>query len=266
MTFLSRIPAVLFSFAALQIISPPAIEATPSGKTPVSARTTLSAKTTTSKTITSANVLPTTQASPVAKGAKIKCWYFMQTNKIFGDCEVYVSPQALKVTFSNEKWANLAKPPDWDLFVFNPRAKVYCRTPLKEWRGRKLATTFVKGLKPIGKSEKIAGMTTKAYDAESLEPGARAISRIFVAENFGLPEQVSIILCGNAAIPLVKGIPLRVQHSGGQAPGKTVETHVAKQVIMPASFFEVPSGFRRVTKPEDVITGGISDIIEEMAR
>lgn len=190
----------------------------------------------------------------------------MQTNKIFGDCEVYVSPQALKVTFSNEKWANLAKPPDWDLFVFNPREKVYCRTPLKEWRGRKLANSFVKGLKPVNQPEKIAGIRTKAYDAESMEPGARAISRIFVAEDFGLPQQVSVILCGNAAIPVVKGIPLRVQHSGGQAPGKTIETHVAKQVMMPATFFEVPSGFRKVTKPEDVITGGISDIIEEMAR
>lgn len=266
MTFLSRIPAVFVSFAALQIISPPAIEAEPASKTRASA------KTVTAKTVTPAKVLPATKASPatkvspVANGAKIKCWYFMQTNKIFGDCEVYVSPQALKVTFSNEKWANLAKPPDWDLFVFNPRAKVYCRTPLQEWRGRKLANSFVKGLKPVNQPEKIAGIRTKAYDAESMEPGARAISRIFVAEDFGLPEQVSIILCGNAAIPLVKGIPLRVQHSGGQAPGKTVETHVAKQLMMPASFFEVPGGFRKVTKPEDVITGGISDIIEEMAR
>ncbi len=240
MTFSSRIPALLLVFSALQIVCTSMAEATPASKPAAAAK--------------------------IAKVAKIKCWYFMQTNKIFGDCEVYVSPQALKITFSNEKWANLAKPPDWDLFVFNPKAKVYCRTPLKEWRGRKLGSTFVKGLKSVGNSETIAGMRTKVYDAQNIEPGARAISRIFVTEDLGLPEQVSIILCGNDAIPLVKGIPLRVQHSGGQAPGKTVETHVAKQVMMPANFFEVPNGFRKVTKPEDVITGGISDIIEEMAK
>ncbi len=212
----------------------------------------------------SAALLPA-DAVPANK-PKIKCWYFMQTNKIFGDCEVYVCPQALRVTFSNEKWANLAKPPNWDLFVFNPRAKIYCKTPLKEWRGRKLASSFVKGLKPVSKPETIAGIRTKVYDAESLETGARAISRIFVAEDLGLPEQVSVILSGNAAIPLVKGIPLRVQHAGGDAPGKTVETHVAKHVMVPASFFDMPSGFKMVTKPEDVITGGISDIIEDMAK
>lgn len=239
-TFSSRIPAVLLVFALLQIVCFSIVGAAPASKPAAAAK--------------------------ITKGAKIKCWYLMQTNKIFGDCEVYVSPQALKITFSNEKWANLAKPPDWDLFVFNPKAKVYCRTPLKEWRGRKLGSTFVKGLKSVAKTETIAGMRTKIYDAESMEPGARAISRIFVAEDLGLPEQISVILCGNDAVPLVKGIPLRVQHSGGQAPGKTVETHVAKQVMMPASFFEVPTGFRKVTKPEDVITGGISDIIEDMAK
>ena len=248
----SRIPAFLFAFVATHIVCTAQIQAAPATKPAPAAKVSSQAKTST--------------PAKTAKGGKIKCWYFMQTNMIFGDCDVYVSPQALKITFSNEKWANLAKPPDWDLFVFNPRAKVYCRTPLKEWRGRKLGTSFVKGLKAVGKGETIAGIRTKIYDAESMEPGARAISRIFVAEDLGLPQQVSVILSGNDAIPLVKGIPLRVQHSAGQAPGKTVETHLAKQMMMPASFFEVPPGFRRVTKPEEVITGGISDIIEDMAK
>jgi len=201
-----------------------------------------------------------------AKGAKIKCWYFSQKNMIFGDCEIYVCPQALKVTFANEKWANLAKPPDWDLLVFSPKAKIYCRTPLKEWRGRKLATAYVNGVKRLGKTEKVAGMTAKVYDAQSMEADGRAVSRIFVAEELGLPPQVSVILCGNAAIPQVKGIPLRVLHSGGEAPGRTVDTYVAKQMMMPAKFFEIPPGFRRVIKPEEVMTGGISDIIEDMAK
>ena len=204
------------------------------------------------------------QQPPAAKGAKIKCWYFVQTNMIYGDCEVYASPQALKITFSNQKWANLAKAPDWDLYVFNPKEKIYCRTPLKDWRARKLGASFVKSLKPTGKDEVIAGMRTKVYDAEAFDKTTRR-SRIFLLENPGLPQQISTILCGNDAIPELKGIPFRVQHMSGEAPGKTIETQVAKQKDMPASFFDMPTGYRVAKRPEDVITGGISDIIEEMA-
>lgn len=206
-----------------------------------------------------------TDYKKVSPSGKTKCWFFMQTNKIFGDCDVYACPQGLKITFSNQKWANLAKPPDWDLYVFNPKAKVYCRMPLKDWRARKLGMSFVRNLKPVGKEETIAGMMAKVYDAKPLDQERRS-TRIFMVENLGLPRQVSVILCGNDAIPEMKGVPFRVQHYGGDAAGRTIETHVAKEIYVPAGFFDVPSGFRLVKKPEDVITGGISDIIEEMAR
>lgn len=199
------------------------------------------------------------------KNGKIKCWYFAQTNKIFGDCDVYVNSQGLRIDFANQKWANLAKPPEWDLFVFNPKAKVYCRTPLKDWRARKLGLSFVRNLKLSGKEDTVAGMRTKVYDAQTIEQGKRA-TRIFMTEEVALPNQVSVILCGNDAIPALKGIPLRVQHFGGGATSRTVETHVAKQLYVPAGFFDMPAGYLLVKKPEDVITGGISDIIEEMAR
>lgn len=259
-SFRNRIGAsVLFLVFAHVAVFPSS--ATPASKTPAQGAKTISIKRTGSpkdNTVSAKN-------KTLSSSGKTKCWFFMQTNKIFGDCDVYACPQGLKITFSNQKWANLAKPPDWDLFVFNPKAKVYCRMPLKDWRARKLGMSFVRNLKPVGKEETIAGMRTKIYDAKPLDQERRS-TRIFMVENLGLPRQVSVILCGNDAIPEMKGVPFRVQHYGGDAAGKTIETHVAKEVYVPAGFFDVPSGFRLVKKPEDVITGGISDIIEEIAR
>lgn len=201
-------------------------------------------------------------ASSSSKGKTFKVWHLSQKNMIFGDCEVYICPQGLKVTFASNKWANLALPPDWDLFVFNPKAKVYCRTPLKEWRGRKLGNSLMRIDKPLDKLETIAGLRARAYEGQSIESGKRSSAKLFASEDMNLPAQISTILCGNAAIPPVKGIPLRVQLKGET----TLNTYVAKQEAMPATFFDMPPGYRLVTKPEDVMTGGISDIIEEMVK
>lgn len=264
-SFRNRIAAsfLLFVFAHVAVSPSSAAPApTPESRTSSPGNKTVSSR---NKTASLRHKIVSTSDKTVASSGKIKCWFFMQTNKIFGDCDVYACPQGLKITFSNQKWANLAKPPDWDLYVFNPKAKVYCRMPLKDWRARKLGMSFVRNLKPVGKEETIAGMRTKIYDAKPLDQERRS-TRIFMVENLGLPRQVSVILCGNDAIPEMKGVPFRVQHYGGDAAGKTIETHVAKEIYVPAGFFDVPSGFRLVKKPEDVITGGISDIIEEMAR
>lgn len=266
-SFRNRIGAsvlfLLFAHIAVsQSLAAPGSEAPTHSARTVSIKRTASSK---DNTVSAKNKTPSSGGKIVSPAGKTKCWFFMQTNKIFGDCDVYACPQGLKITFSNQKWANLAKPPDWDLFVFNPKAKVYCRMPLKDWRARKLGMSFVRNLKPVGKEETIAGMRAKIYDAKPLDQERRS-TRIFMVENLGLPRQVSVILCGNDAIPEMKGVPFRVQHYGGDAAGKTIETHVAKEVYVPAGFFDAPSGFRLVKKPEDVITGGISDIIEEMAR
>lgn len=200
------------------------------------------------------------------KGRSYKVWHLSQKNMIFGDCEVYVCAQGLKVTFASNKWANLALPPDWDLLVFNPKARVYCRTPLKEWRGRKLGSSLLKIKNPIDKMETIAGLRARAYEGQSIDAGKRSSAKLFACEDLNLPPQVSTILCGNAAIPPIKGIPLRVQLKGGDSPETTLNTYVAKEEMMPATFFDMPPGYRLVTKPEDVMTGGISDIIEEMVK
>lgn len=206
------------------------------------------------------------KSSARVKGKSYKVWHLSQKNMIFGDCEVYACPQGLKVTFASNKWANLALPPDWDLYVFNPKAKVYCRTPLNQWRGRKLGNSLIRVTKPLDKIETIAGLRAKAYEGQSLESGKRSAAKLFACEDLSLPQPISTVLCGNAAIPPIKGIPLRVQLKGGDSPETTLNTYVAKQEMMPATFFDMPPGFRLVTKPEDVMTGGISDIIEEMVK
>lgn len=195
-----------------------------------------------------------------------KVWYLNQKNKIFGSCEVYICSQGLKVTFDNNKWANLAKPPNWDLLVFNPKAKIYCQTPLKDWRGARVANTFTKNVRSLNKSERICGIEAKLYEAQNLEDGSHSYSTIYSAESLGLPPQISFILCGNSATPTMKGIPLRVTHRAGNDLGRTIDTFSVKQITVSPNFFEIPAGYKKVIRPEEVMTGGISDIIEEMAR
>jgi len=231
-----------------------------------------SAETSASSTKASSSSAKTSSSSAKsAKSASFDVWHLSQKNMIFGDCEVYICPKGLKVTFASNKWANLAKPPDWDLLVFNPKAKVYCRTPLKDWRGRKLGNSLIRLGPPLEKTETIAGLSAKVYSGQTIESGRRSQTKIFTCEELKLPNQISVILCGNAAIPQIKGIPLRVQlkadeRKGGRSGETTINTYVAKQETLPASFFDMPSGYRLVTKPEDVMTGGISDIIEEMVK
>ncbi|MGH9552566.1 MAG: hypothetical protein ACRD3W_24515, partial [Terriglobales bacterium] len=79
-----------------------------------------------------------------------KCTYLSQKNKIFGDCKAYLSQDAIKITFKNNKWINLARSPQWILTIASPEAKMYYNTTLADWK--------IKGMQAMN------GVTTELSD------------------------------------------------------------------------------------------------------
>jgi len=200
-----------------------------------------------------------------------KCWVLEQKNKFFGDCRVYATSKALKFMVADNKWVDLAKAPNWDVYLLGPQAHVYYRFDLNKFRGHILLTvisaidTHAKPLKT--KEERtIAGITTAGYSASRNVSVRGEVERTeyWVAKDLGLPPQVAHIICADMNIPDLAGLPIRMTADRGRE-GKMVivDTIRAKQMYVPDNFFDLPQGYKLVKKPEDIMIGGATELLED---
>jgi hypothetical protein len=202
----------------------------------------------------------------------IKCWYIEEHNQLLGDCQIYACPQALKIVFFNKKWIDIAKAPDWELYILSPIAKLYWHTPLDKWKGTNLiqsASAIDRKVKPTktGQTEKICSLTAVKYIASAKEPGRNSMEeeQYWVTKDLALPRQISHIVCGNAGMADVDGFPLRAfAKRYSVKPTVIIDTATAKSKTVPEDFFKLPSGYKYTDKPEAVMSGGVMNLLEQV--
>ncbi len=200
-------------------------------------------------------------------GKQLRCWRIEQDNMLFGQCTIYACDQALKVVFKNGKWMNLARAPGWELYVFNPREKVYYHTPLDKWKANSVQLGLINSapgtiVTRTTRTQRIAGQV--AVQFLPLINGKPANGgNCWIARDIVLPDQVYHVLCGNALLPQLHGLPLRVC-VGSAELSNSVDTKSCVQTNMPASFFDLPKGYQLTAKPEDVMNTGIMDVVKDM--
>jgi hypothetical protein len=204
----------------------------------------------------------------------IKCYVLEERNQILGNCTVYASPKIFKVVFANKKWIDIARAPNWDLYVYSPASKLYCIEDLKKWKGATIffdisrinnATKIVK----TNEHKKIAGIDAVKYAGSGSDTsrGEVATSQYWIADGLGLPKQVGHVVSGNVGIPHFDGVPLRaVAQRADEGEMTMLDTISAKVVNVPESFFNPPPGFKLADKRESVMSGGVMSILEDLAK
>jgi hypothetical protein len=202
-----------------------------------------------------------------------KCWFIEEQNKLMGDNQIYASPQAVKIVFFNKKWIDIARAPDWELYVFSPSSKYYWHTPLSKWRGTALlqsASIIDRNVKPNKTKEvqKILSFNATKYATIGKDPTTHETEaeEYWVTKEIILPKEIIHIICTNAGIPDTDGFPLRVMVTRVRvAHGLTVlNTASAKMTTVPENFFNLPTGYKYSESPERVMSGGVMKLLEEV--
>jgi len=213
-----------------------------------------------------------TADTPAAKSAvkTFHCYRLKQKNVLFGECTVYASPQALKIVFTNGKFVNLCKAPDWQLYVINPREKIYNSVSLDKWQANKLQLDSMAASRKVElietkETKKIAGLTAVKIVPAVRTGGnrAREYGIYWVARDIHLPDQISHVMCGNSLLPTLHKIPLSVSMDSAVLRS-SLTTTAADEVDMPVSFFDLPKGMKYTSHHEDVMNTGVMDIVKDM--
>jgi hypothetical protein len=210
--------------------------------------------------------LSTDPAKVTGSVRQLHCWCIHQQSQLFGECTIYACSEALKVVFKSGKWSNIARAPAWELFVLNPSQKIYCHTPLDKWK----ANEFHLNLVNSGKTElvrtkqvqKIGGLWAVAMVGKSA--GKQEMNATYwVARDIHLPDQIYHVLCGNAFVPQLHALPLKVSMHTAMLQD-SVNTTSASQVDLPFTFFDLPKNYKLAAHPEDVMNTGVMDVVKDM--
>jgi hypothetical protein len=201
------------------------------------------------------------------------CWRIEQSNGLYGACTIYACSQAIKVVFKNGKWTNLAKGPNWLLYILNPDQKIYCTTTLENWKCNLVQLGSIvdeKKMTTVRRHEEktIAGLTAVRIDYEPI-PGRKdwvqkrvGRSTYWVAKDINLPDPVTHVICGESGLSNLHAIPLRTEANHHfVAP---LDTTSITKVDVPASFFDMPGGYKYTDEAADLMNAGVGDIIRDM--
>jgi hypothetical protein len=208
-------------------------------------------------------------AKSVPPAKQLHCWRIQQKNSFFGDCTVYACSEAVKIVFKSGKYMNLARAPGWELFVFNPGGKIYCRTALDKWKANGLQLDLATSSVPpqlvrTGQVQTVCGLVAVEVVPKSVGAvhGRDMESSYWVARDLHLPDQICHILCGNGMLPMLHAVPLKVCTSS--TVGNTMETTSASKIDLANTFFDMPKGYKETKDPQEVMNSGIMDVVKDM--
>lgn len=205
---------------------------------------------------------------------QLHCWKIEQKNMLWGDTTIYACSEALKVVTKNGKWMDLAKAPGWKPFVLSPANKTYCFVPLEQWDKSPLrvSTLNLAAVEWIRTKEeqKIGGLQAIRVVPKASKGRKNKIASgsYWISRDLQLPDPICQMLCGNAALPQLHAVPLRVSVGSGSfgAAGvvDSVDTISASQVDVPVTFFDMPKDYKETKQIQEVMSAGVMDVVKDM--
>lgn len=221
-----------------------------------------------------------------------------QKHCYLGSLEMILAADAVRVSESVNGTVVVSKAPQWKVSVYNTRNKLYYDMSLDTWKKHGLRVTWVMMANtsdwPVVKagSEKFLGRDTDVYLLPA-DPNARAKIRMHkpVDFNYGRageywvdkiagPRERATVIMQLYKLPEVPQTPLKLKvynpgNSGffgvsNTAAGKEqmlLQTFSIKKAIMPASTFDVPSGYKRARDDSEVtISKSNSDSLDSIVK
>lgn len=223
-----------------------------------------------------------------------------QKHAYLGSLEMILAEDALRISENVNGTVVIARAPQWKVTVYNTRNKLYYDMSLDTWKKHGLRVTWVMMANtsdwPVVKagSEKFLGRDTDVYLLPA-DPNARAKIRMHkpVDFNYGKageywvdkkpgPRERTTVIMQLYKLPEVPQTPLALKafnpgNSGffgvsNTAAGKEtmlLQTFSIKKAMMPASTFDVPSGYKRAKDDSEVTISksnadSLDSIVEEM--
>ncbi len=172
---------------------------------------------------------------PAEKPApKFDGWYLYQTSGVFGDQDVNISKNGIRIVDRKSGLTVVSKAPKWDVITIHPKAKTYCTSAPANYIGMTPADVLTRcgagtAKIPFTKEARaeVAGMDVasfitpktyekqqeKAFNNESAGPYFIRNARFLVADKVTVPSQAAKILAQHYDVPApAAGVPVDMKY------------------------------------------------------
>ncbi len=197
----------------------------------------------------------------------VSCRRFVQKNPIIGEQEIKVIPNAVRVELKLGGWVQFARGPEWKTVLINESAKMYCKNAKDTWWDRMIGfgsnVTIKETSKSVyPKSEKVLWMDTTKVKVINVPPAPNA--DCYYYKDSTIPDIVCKRLAIQSAAPHLGGLLVRMKVLDKEGPGAVkLDTLKADRLVVPASEFEIPSGFKEVFTPQEIMLGTGADGLKD---
>jgi hypothetical protein len=196
-------------------------------------------------------------------------WILEQTSPDSGTHTVYVSTSAVKIVNAESSVVILLKKPNWDVTVFNQKAKTIFQGPLANWHGYRgvaehafFAARFSGLVKTGEKPKQLNGLNCieQQYESNvaSVPAGSRnvdiRIMHVTSETQFHLPPAVCKVVSQEYYLPPTAGLPLLASYvSATKTNHAELRLTGCEKLAYKASDFVAPAGYTKVLSADQVM-------------
>jgi hypothetical protein len=210
-----------------------------------------------------------------------------QNSHEVGEQKVTLCQRGLLVSAAAQPYEIIARPPKWEVCLLNHQSKTYCLTDVRAWRGMfGMSMAFFGNryqniqLVEEKTSENLKGLSVTLLKQHNL-PGIPLQGRLagkgrynrmsrnaryYLTKQLAIPREPCAILCVLYHLPVMNMVPLKMtclDENGVEREELTTLSY--GKTTVPETFFDLPSGFRRVEKQSGVeLDASKTSVINEL--
>lgn len=200
-----------------------------------------------------------------------------------GTCNLSYTSSAMRMDCPGRGVVFLMKAPDWRMYYYKPSAKIYFECAGKDFNPDEVKTFATMrpsapgALKPVSYKKdillgnpctvcKMVNPQLSSSNGDHLWKRLIVRSGEFWLDNVpGIPEEANRTILRTLGLPYAKGMPLQLKTLNGNGSiDDEIKLYTIKKKKVPPNFFTMPSGFKRVNRPNAVGNNQDPEIYEIM--
>jgi hypothetical protein len=199
--------------------------------------------------------------------------FISQFSQMFGEQILLISKIGCRIEAKSHGYVIMAKPPDWNVIIFNPEKLIYAEMPLKKWEGPYLAsmhkaysTKFSYLVKTTSETDMIQKLpvTRIRYKMDNVTGNVKEYLayRAFLSVTKDIPasDPLQKVIYQYYSIPLASGIPLEFDWMDRNYKWqKYVTTNKWWKGSCSQKNFELPPNAKKVKSSLDVVVSNLQD-------
>lgn len=228
---------------------------------------------------------PSTSKVPAAPEVpKFDGWYLYQTSGVFGDQDIHISKDGIRIVDRKSGITVVSKAPKWNVTTIHPKAKTFCTSPASKYIGMTPADVltrcgagtakipFVKETRAqVAGMDVLAFVTPKSYEQqqekafnnESAGPYFIRNARFIVADKIKVPAQAAKILATHYDVPSpATGLPVDMKYFDlkGNLHVVLVTSSIENKAVSATIFDADTTGLKSLKTSRDVVKSGLTPL------